>query len=68
MQRFDDTGNADPVRLRGWVIESTRELYRKALNTGDYALALNAMKELHRFIMTKPPRRSAGDASRSKRV
>jgi len=40
-------GDADPAILYGWCIESTRELYQRMREIGDFAGALRAVKQLH---------------------
>ena len=39
-------GSPDTQALRGFAIEGTREIYRKALEVGDHQTALRALKQL----------------------
>lgn len=40
-------GEAEPALVRGWCIEATREIYRRALEVGDLQIALRAAKQLY---------------------
>lgn len=39
-------GSPDVQALRGFALEGTREIYRKALEVGDHQTALRALKQL----------------------
>jgi hypothetical protein len=41
-----DSGSVDPDLARGWCFEAYRSLYLKALEAGDFATALRAVKEI----------------------
>jgi len=41
--------NADHDSARGFVIEATRETYRRAMEAGDYSAALRAIKMIAEF-------------------
>jgi len=45
-EHFQAAGNTEPIALRGFCIESYREIYRKALDIGDYTTALKALSKL----------------------
>ncbi len=45
---FVRAGQAEPVAIRGFCIESYRELYRKSLTIGDLGTALKALARLER--------------------
>lgn len=49
MEQFRAAGNFDPDIVRGFVFEGIRDLYRKCNESGDYATALRALKELERM-------------------
>jgi len=38
--------NTDPAALRGWALNAYREIYRRALELGDLAIALRAAKTM----------------------
>ena len=43
---IENAGNPDARMVRGWAIEATRQLYQTAVNNGDLANALRAVKQL----------------------
>lgn len=44
MTQLTQAGKADPDLIRGWSLESARELYRRAMEANDAANALAALK------------------------
>jgi len=46
MQRIAKSADAEPDVIRGWCIEATRHVYQKAIEVGDLATALRAVKQL----------------------
>jgi hypothetical protein len=44
MAQLTNAGKADPDLIRGWSLESARELYRRAMEANDAANALAALK------------------------
>jgi hypothetical protein len=46
MKRIEKSADADASVVRGWAIESTRQIYQQALAAGDHANALRAIKQL----------------------
>lgn len=46
MQRIAKGADADPDVVRGWAIEATRTVYRKALEANDFSAALRALKQI----------------------
>ena len=49
MTSVAETGEADPTIVKGWCIEATRAIYRRALEAKDLELALRAVQQLHRI-------------------
>jgi len=47
MQRIAKSADVEPDIIRGWCIEATRHVYQKAIELGDLATALRAVKQLH---------------------
>jgi len=47
MQRIAKSADAEPDVIRGWCIEATRHVYQRAIELGDLATALRAVKQLH---------------------
>ena len=50
-----ETGDAEPLAIKGWCMEATRAIYRKALTNEepDLELALKAVNQLHRIAGDK---------------
>jgi hypothetical protein len=46
MKQIADAGEPDKGLVKGFAIEGTREIYRKALEVGDHQTALRALKQL----------------------
>ena len=46
MERFREASNFEPSIVLGFVFEGVREVYRKCNESGDYATALRALKQL----------------------
>ena len=46
LQEISSAAKANPDLVRGFAIEGTREIYRKALEVGDHQTALRALKQL----------------------
>ena len=55
------TGQVDQDVIRGWAIESTRSIYQKLIEIGDYSGALKAIKQ----IMLLAPKNNHADDSDS---
>lgn len=51
MGRLKRAANFDPMIMLGWCVEATRELYRKMVESGDYAGALRAVKQMERMAV-----------------
>lgn len=49
IQKIRDTGTIDAKTLNGWCFESTRDIYRRMIEIGDFAGALKAIKQLAEF-------------------
>jgi hypothetical protein len=47
MKRIAAGADADPGTVRGWCIEATRLIYQRAVEAGDLATALRAIRQLH---------------------
>ena len=45
MKQIAAAADDEPEVLRGWAIEATREIYRRALEVGDLQTALRALKQ-----------------------
>jgi hypothetical protein len=52
---FATIAQADPTVIRGWCLESLREMYRRMVDVGDYAGALKALRELMQYARTAAP-------------
>jgi hypothetical protein len=46
LEYFTNSSQADPAVIRGWAIESLRELYRRMVETGDFAGARQVVKDI----------------------
>ena len=46
LEYFTKSGEADPDVVRGWCLESLRELYRKMVAIGDFANAAKVVKDI----------------------
>lgn len=46
LEYFTKSGDADPDVVRGWCLESLRELYRKMVAIGDFANAVKVVKDI----------------------
>lgn len=44
---FTKSGEANPDIVRGWCLESLRELYRKMVDIGDFANAAKVIKDIY---------------------
>jgi DNA-binding SARP family transcriptional activator len=55
MRHLAALAGADPVILRGFAYAAYRELYARALATGDLANAIRCVKELERLAAQNPP-------------
>ena len=42
--------------IRGWILESARDLYRKSVEAGDYKGGLDALKLVHSIVQKTEPR------------
>ena len=50
MKQLANAGQADESIIRGWAVESTREIYRRAMDVGDLQTALRAAKQMHDLV------------------
>jgi hypothetical protein len=46
MQGIAKNADADADVVRGWAIEATRTVYKKALESNDFSAALRALKQI----------------------
>lgn len=46
MIHFERSGTFDANVVTGWVFESTKEVYRRALEAGDFSTALRALGQI----------------------
>ena len=53
MDHFRTVSSASHDVLLGWCLESLREMHRRMVESGDYAGALKAIKELMRFACSR---------------
>lgn len=54
LETFKREGERPPSVVLGWCLECARELYRKMLEVGDFAGALNALKEIPKIHAKTP--------------
>jgi hypothetical protein len=53
-ETFRKSGERPPAVVLGWCLECARELYLKMLEVGDFAGALNALKEIPKIHAKTP--------------
>lgn len=46
MKRIARDGAGDPDVVRAWTVEATRLVYQRAMEAGDYASALRALRQI----------------------
>jgi hypothetical protein len=49
VRQIREAANFDPLTVRGWCVEATRDLYRRMVEIGDFTGALRAVKQLADF-------------------
>tara|TARA_Y100000310_G_scaffold198561_1_gene198591 strand:- start:241 stop:609 length:369 start_codon:yes stop_codon:yes gene_type:complete len=47
LEHFSAAGDADPQLVKGWALESMRQLYKKMMEIGDYTGAFKVAKYLY---------------------
>lgn len=52
MARITEAADFDAKTIRGWCFEAYRDLYRRMIETGDFAGALRAVKEIQTLTTT----------------
>lgn len=63
-EAFAQTAAEDEMVARGWCLESARDLYCKMVECGDFAGALNALKEIAKLAkMPKPIQQPAHETA-----
>jgi hypothetical protein len=51
---FAAAGRVPIESIRGWCVESLRDLYRRSLSVGDYAAAMRAVDQLEKITAKQP--------------
>jgi hypothetical protein len=62
MKRFSDTSQFDPAVVTGWAFEATRDVYRRAIEVGDLAVALRAAKQVNEITRDYVPNEEDDEA------
>lgn len=47
---FRRAGNFDPSVMRGWLVEATKDIYRRGIEANDLTTALRATKQMAGFL------------------
>lgn len=69
MVRLKSSGDADRDVVFGWCVESTRDLYRRMVEIGDFANALRAVKQMSDLVnkhVSNEPEETEKEAARRK--
>jgi len=53
LKKLEDQGEPNLQLLKGFVLEATRDIYRKALEVADFQTALRALKQLNKLARRK---------------